>query len=63
MLPVMTMKNYSKFVVNYITELLSLHKITENTMLNKPVVDLQNFIVIQDAVFVGANQMNKEYAR
>ena len=59
----MTMKNYSKFVVNYITELLKLHKITETTMLNKPVVDLQNFIVIQDAVFVGANQMNKEYAR
>merc|ERR1719348_2581750 len=63
MLPVMTMKHYSKFVVNYIIELMQIHKITEATKMNKPVVDLQNFITIQDAVFIVSNQINKEYAR
>merc|ERR1719270_1419386 len=63
MLPVMTMKHYSKFVVNYIIELRQIHKITEATKMNKPVVDLQNFITIQDAVFIVSNQINKEYAR
>merc|ERR1719481_1843057 len=63
MLPVMTMKHYSKFVVNYVIELLKIHKITEATLMNKPVVDLQNFLTIQDAVFIVSNQINKEYAR
>merc|ERR1719447_2160950 len=35
MLPVMTMKHYSKFVVNYIIELMQIHKITEATKINK----------------------------
>ena len=63
MLPVMTMKHYSKFVVNYLVQLLKMHKVTEATMMNKPVVDLQNFLTIQDSVFIVANQINKEYAR
>jgi len=63
MLPVLTMKHYSKFVVNYLVQLLKLHKVTEATMMNKPVVDLQNFLTIQDSVFIVANQINKEYAR
>ena len=63
MLPVLTMKHYSKFVVNYLVQLLKLHKITEATNMNKPVVDLQNFRTIQDTVFIVASQINKEYAR
>ena len=63
MLPVLTMKHYSKFVVNYLVQLLKLHKITEATTMNKPVVDLQNFRTIQDPVFIVASQINKEYAR
>ena len=63
MLPVMTMKHYSKFVVNYLVQLLKIHKVTEATMMNKPVVDLNNFLTIQDSVFIVANQINKEYAR
>jgi len=63
MLPVLTMKHYSKFVVNYLVQLLKLHKVTEATMMNKPVVDLQNFLTIQDSVFIVSNQINKEYAR
>jgi len=63
MLPVMTMKHYSKFVVNYLVQLLKIHKVTEATMMNKPVVELQNFLTIQDSVFIVANQINKEYAR
>ena len=63
MLPVLTMKHYSKVVVNYLVQLLKMHKVTEATMMNKPVVDLQNFLTIQDSVFIVANQINKEYAR
>ena len=48
MLPVLTMNHYSKFVVNYLVQLLKMHKVTEATMMNKPVVDLQNFLTIQD---------------
>ena len=63
MLPVITMRHYSKFVVHYLVQLLEQHKVTESTMMNKPVVDLTNFITIQDTVFIVANQINKEYAR
>ena len=57
------MRHYSKFVVHYLVQLLEQHKVTETTMMNKPVVDLTNFITIQDTVFIVANQINKEYAR
>merc|ERR1719158_2082306 len=63
MIPVITMRHYSKFVVHYLVQLLEQHKVTETTMMNKPVVDLTNFITIQDTVFIVANQINKEYAR
>ena len=62
-MPVITMRHYSKFVVHYLVQLLEQHKVTETTMMNKPVVDLTNFITIQDTVFIVANQINKEYAR
>merc|ERR1719471_1664970 len=63
MLPVMTMKHYSKFVVNYLVQLLNIHHITETTQIKKPVVDLVTLKTVQDAVFVLSTQMNKEYAR
>ena len=63
MLPVMTMKHYSKFVVNYLVQLLNIHNITETTQIKKPVVDLVTLKTVQDAVFVLSTQMNKEYAR
>merc|ERR1719232_1832136 len=59
MMPVITMRHYSKFVVQFLEQ----HKVTETIMMNKPVVDLTNFITIQDTVFIVANQINKEYAR
>lgn len=63
MLPLITMKHYSKFVVDYLATLLSTHNITKNTVLNKPVMDIPNFITVQDTVFVVSTQMNKEHAR
>jgi len=63
MLPVMTMRHYSKFVVDYLTTLLATHNISPATSLNKPVMDIPNFITVQDAVFILSNQMNKEHAR
>jgi len=63
MLPVMTMRHYSKYVVDYLASLLSTHNITTNTNLNKPVMDIQNFLTVQDSVFVLSNQMNKEHAK
>jgi len=63
MLPVMTMRHYSKFVVDYLANLLTTHNINTNTNLNKPVMDIQNFLTVQDSVFVLSNQMNKEHAR
>ena len=63
MLPVLSYKNYQKFIVNYLAELLKLHHITENTKMNKPVVDISNFLTIQDSVFIVSSQMNKEHSK
>ena len=63
MLPLITMRHYSKFVVDYITVLLAVHNITKDTMMNKPVMDISNFNTVQDTVFVVSSQMNKEHAR
>ena len=63
MLPVISFKHYQKFVVSYLAELLQLHHITENTKMNKPVVDISNFLTIQDSVFIVSSQMNKEHSR
>jgi len=63
MLPVISFKHYQKFIVSYLAELLSLHHITEATKMNKPVVDISNFLTIQDSVFVVCSQMNKEHYR
>jgi len=63
MLPLLNMRNYTKFVVDYITKLLDHHKITETSKVSKPVMDLSNFFTIQDTVFVVASQVNKECAK
>lgn len=63
MLPVMTFKHYQKFIVSYLVELLKLHHITEATKMNQPVVDISNFLTIQDSVFVVSSQMNKEHSK
>lgn len=63
MLPVMTMRHYSKFVVEYLSALLAAHSVTPTTSLNKSVMDIPNFLTVQDSVFIQSNQMNKEYAR
>ena len=63
MLPVISYKHYQKFIVNYLAELLKLHHITENTKMNKPVVDIANFLTIQDSVFIVSSQMNKDHSK
>jgi len=63
MLPVITMKHYTKFVVDYLASLLATHNITKATVLNKPVMDIPNFLTVQDTVFIVSTQINKEYAK
>ena len=63
MLPVITMKHYTKFVVDYLEALLTTHSITTTTVLNKPVMDIPNFLTVQDTVFIVSTQINKECAR
>jgi len=63
MLPVITMKHYTKFVVDYLEALLTTHSITTATVLNKPVMDIPNFLTVQDTVFIVSTQINKECAR
>lgn len=63
MLPLLSMKHYTKFVVEYISTLLSTHAVTENTVLSKPVMDLNNFVTVQDTVFQVSNQINKDLGR
>jgi len=63
MLPLITMKHYTKFVVDYLEALLTTHNITTATVLNKPVMDIPNFLTVQDTVFIVSTQMNKEMAR
>lgn len=63
MLPVITMKHYTKYVVDYLAGLLAAHNITKNTVLNKPVMDIPNFLTVQDTVFIVSTQINKECAK
>jgi len=63
MLPVISMKHYTKFVVDYLGALLTTHNITTATSLNKPVMDIPNFLTVQDTVFIVSTQINKEYAK
>eukprot|EP00090_Calanus_glacialis_P038416 TRINITY_DN67042_c0_g1_i1.p1 TRINITY_DN67042_c0_g1~~TRINITY_DN67042_c0_g1_i1.p1 ORF type:complete len:657 (-),score=239.38 TRINITY_DN67042_c0_g1_i1:96-2066(-) len=64
MLPVITMKHYTKYVVDYLAGLLAAHNITKNTVLNKPVMDIPNFLTVQDTVFIVSTQVNnKECAK
>jgi len=63
MLPLLTMKHYTKFVVEYLVALLDQHTITADTLLAKPTMDLPNFITVQDTVFIVSGQINKEYGR
>merc|ERR1719167_1828979 len=54
-----SMKNYTKSVVQYLSELLAKHQVTLNM---KPTMYLEDFYHVQDTVF-GNTQMNKEYGR
>jgi len=63
MLPVITFRHYTKYVVDYLAALLAVHNITPNTHMNKPLMDISNFITVQDTVFVVSSAMNKEHAR
>merc|ERR1712123_61880 len=63
MLPVITMKHYTKFVVDYLGALLAAHNITKATILNKPVMDIPNFLTVQDTVFIVSTQVNKDSAK
>ena len=47
MLPLLSMKHYTKFIVEYIAILLNQHRITKDTVLAKPVMDLANFVTVQ----------------
>jgi len=63
MLPVITFRHYTKYVVDYLAALLAAHNITPDTRMNKPLMDISNFITVQDTVFVVSSAMNKEHAR
>jgi len=63
MLPLITMRHYSKFVVDYLSTLLTTHNISSSTQMNKPVMDISNFITVQDTFFVVSTAMNKEHAK
>lgn len=63
MLPLLTMKHYTKFVVDYLAALLATHNISPATQMNKPVMDIANFITVQDTFFVVSNSINKEHAK
>jgi len=63
MLPVVTLKHYTKYVVDYLGALLAAHNISTGTQLNKPVMDISNLVTVQDTVFIVAQGINKEHAR
>lgn len=63
MLPVLTLRHYTKYVVDYLAALLATHGVTPHTQLSKPVMDISNFLTVQDAVFVVSSTINKDCAR
>jgi len=63
MLPLITMKNYTKFVVEYLSAIFSKHQVTEKSVFTKPTMDLKDFHLVQDLVFGSSVQLNREYGR
>jgi len=71
MVPLITMKHYTKFVVDYLTNLLDEHNITATTKVDRPAVDITNFLTLQDTVFnvsgqihsLQAKHLNQQYPR
>jgi len=61
MLPLISLKQYTKFVVDYITQLLDYHKISSTSKVSKPVMDITNFLTLQDSVFIVGSQLQKDY--
>jgi hypothetical protein len=47
MLPVLQMRHYTRFVVDYLGRLLALHNVTETSVPAKPVMDISNFCTVQ----------------
>jgi hypothetical protein len=47
MLPVLQMRHYTRFVVDYLGRLLALHKVTAESRPAKPVMDINNFCTVQ----------------
>lgn len=63
MLPVLNLRHYTKFVVEYLEALISVHNITPATCPNRPSMDISSFLVLQDSVFVGSGTVNKELGK
>jgi len=63
MLPVLNLRHYTKFVVEYLEALITLHNITPATCPNRPAMDISSFLVLQDSVFVVSGTVNKDLGK
>jgi len=63
MLPLLSMKNYTKFIVDYLSTILSVHQAMGNNLSTKQALDLKDFNLIQDVVFGSVTQITKDCGR
>jgi len=62
MLPLLSMKNYTKTVVEYLAAILSEHQL-RSSVLTEPTMYLEEFYLVQDAVFGSSYQISKDSGR
>lgn len=63
MLPVLNLRHYTKYVVDYLAALLSLHNVTPDSRPNRPAMDISSYLTLLDNVFVVSGNINKEMAK
>ena len=51
MLPLLQMRHYTRFVVDYVARLLELHKVTAGSRPAKAVMDINNFCTVQVSLY------------
>ena len=51
MLPLLQMRHYTHFVVDYVARLLELHKVTAGSRPAKAVMDINNFCTVQVSLY------------
>jgi len=63
MLPVLNLRHYTKFVVDYLAALIAHHNVTPSSCPTRPAMNISSYLNLLDSVFVVSGNINKELAK